>query len=64
MPNDISHGRRHFPGAAANRMKKMRKLLALAVLVASLLLMFVPFGPSVVFGSEPTGSSHARVGAY
>ena len=46
-----------------NRMKKMRKLLALAVLAAIALLMLVQFGPSVVFGSEPAGSSHVRAGA-
>jgi hypothetical protein len=32
------------------------------VLVASLLI-FVQFGPSVVFGSEAAGSSHVRAGA-
>jgi hypothetical protein len=63
MPADISHGRRDFLGAAANRMKKGRKLLALLVLVASLLLIIVQFGPSVVFGSEAAGSSHMRAGA-
>lgn len=64
MPTDISYGRRDLLGAAANRMKKVRKLLAFLVLVASLLLIFVQFGPSVVFGSEAAGSSHVRAGAH
>jgi hypothetical protein len=63
MPTDISYGRRDFLGAAANRMKKARKLLAFVVLVASLLLICVQFGPSVVFDSEAAGSSHMRAGA-
>jgi hypothetical protein len=63
MPTDISYGRRDFLGAAANRMKKARKLLAIIMLVASLLLVSLQFGPSVVFGSEATGSSHMRAGA-
>jgi hypothetical protein len=62
MPADISHGRRDFLGAAANK-KRVRKLLAFVVLVASLVLIFVQFGPSVVFGSEAAGSSHVRAGA-
>jgi hypothetical protein len=45
-------------------MTKMRKLLVLAVLVAIALLMLVQFGPSVVFGEEPAGSSHVRAGAH
>ena len=41
----------------------MRKFLVLAVLAAIALLMLVQFGPSVVFGSEPAGSSRVRAGA-
>ncbi len=41
----------------------MRKLLALVVLLAIVLLMLVQFGPSAVFGGEPAGSSHVRTGA-
>ena len=63
MPTDISHGCRDFLGASANRRKKARKMLAFIVLVASLLLICVQFGPSVVFGSEAAGSSHMRAGA-
>jgi hypothetical protein len=63
MPADISYGRRDFLSVAANRMKKARNLLAFVVLVATLLLIFVQFGPSVVFGSEAASSSHIRVGA-
>jgi hypothetical protein len=44
-------------------MKKMRKLLALAVLAAIALLLLVQFGPSVVFGSEAAASGHVRAGA-
>ena len=63
MPIDISYGRRDFLGAAANRMKKARNLLASVVLVATVLLIVIQFGPSVVFGSEAAVSSHMRVGA-
>ena len=62
MLTDISSGRCDFLGAAATKMKKVRKLLAFVVLVASLLI-FVQFGPSVAFGSEAAGSSHVRAGA-
>jgi hypothetical protein len=63
MPTDSSYGSRDFRGTAANRMKKVRKLLAFVVLLASILLILVQFGPSVVVGSEATGSSHVRAGA-
>lgn len=63
MPTDMSYGRREFIGVAANRMKKASKLLAFIVLVASLLLICMQFGPPVVFGSEAAGSSHMRAGA-
>jgi hypothetical protein len=43
-------------------MKKIRRLLVLAVLVAIALLMLVQFGPSVVFGGETAGSSYVRAG--
>jgi hypothetical protein len=63
MRTDSSYGRRDLLGTAANRMKKVRKLLAFVVLVASFLLIFVQFGPSVVIASEATGLSHVRAGA-
>ena len=41
----------------------MRKLLALAALVAIIVLMLVQFGPQFVFNNEPVHPSSARVGA-
>ena len=63
MRTDSSYGRRNLRGSAASSMKKVRKLFAFVVLVASLLLIFVQFGPSVVIGSAATGLSHVRAGA-
>jgi hypothetical protein len=40
----------------------MRKLLALVAIATCVFLMLLQFGPSVVFGSEPAGSSHVRAG--
>jgi uncharacterized Tic20 family protein len=63
MLTDISSGHCDFLGAAATKMKKVRKLLVFVVLVASLLIFAQLFGPSVVFDSEAAGSSHVRAGA-
>jgi len=63
MPTDSSYGSRDFLGTAANRMKKVRKLLAFVRAARECSSDFVQFGPSVVVGSVATGSSHVRAGA-
>jgi hypothetical protein len=45
MPTDSSYGSRDYLGTAANRMKKVRKLLAFVVLLASVLLIFCSSAP-------------------